>query len=157
MAGVHFCTTWNKTVPGNPVNVVLKNGYHHLDIFGPHQKFLGFYWVIKGNIRLFLFTVLLFGLTSSPFVSTRVLWPFGKYRKFNSVKITCFLDDGICTEYNCEEAKRKLELAQETLTKSGFIPNIEKSTWEPCEVLTWFRDRYKPFIRSIENHQVSHW
>ena len=47
------------------------------------------------------------------------------------------MDDGIGIEYNYEEAKRKSEFVQETLTKSGFIPNIQKSTWEPCKILTW--------------------
>ena len=33
----------------------LKNRYHHLDIFVPHHKFIGFSWVIKGNMS-FLFS-----------------------------------------------------------------------------------------------------
>ena len=41
------------------------------------------------------------------------------------------MGDGIGT------AKRKSEFLQETLTKSGFLPNIQKSTWEPCKILTW--------------------
>ena len=59
------------------------------------------------------------------------------FSRFNSVKITCFLDDIRGIEYNYQEAKRKSEFVQETLTKSGFIPNIQKSTWKPCKVLTW--------------------
>ena len=47
------------------------------------------------------------------------------------------MDDGIGIECNYEEAKRKPEFVQETLTKSGFIPNFEKSTWKPCKILTW--------------------
>ena len=46
----------------------LKNGYHHIDIFKPHQKVLGVSWVFKGNIKFFVFTVLPFGLTSAPFI-----------------------------------------------------------------------------------------
>ena len=49
----------------------LKNGYHHIDIFEPHQKFLGFSWIFKGNIKFFVFTVLPFGLTSAHFFSPR--------------------------------------------------------------------------------------
>ena len=109
----------------------LKNGYHHIDIFEPHQKFLGFSWIFKGNIKFFVFTVLPFGLTSAPFILTKVVRPLVKYWRLNSVKITCFLDDGIGIEYNYEEAKSKSEFVQGTLTKSGFIPNIQKSTWEP--------------------------
>ena len=105
----------------------LKNGYHHIDISEPHQKFLGFSWVFKGNIKFFVFTALSFGLTSAPFIFTKVVRPLVKYLRFNSAKITCFLDDGIGIEYNYEEA----------LTESGFIPNIQKSTWKPCKILTW--------------------
>ena len=45
------------------------------------------------------------------------------------------MDDGISIEYNYEEAKRKSEFVQETLTKSGFIPKTQKSTREPCKSL----------------------
>ena len=47
------------------------------------------------------------------------------------------MDDGIGTENNDEEAKHKSEFVRETLTKSGFIPSIQKFTWEPCKVVTW--------------------
>ena len=47
------------------------------------------------------------------------------------------MDGGIGIEYNYEEAKRKSEFVQETLTKSGFIPNIQKSTWEASKIFTW--------------------
>ena len=115
----------------------LKNGFHHIDIFELHQKFLGFSWEFKGNIKFFVFTVLPFGLTSAPFFSPKVVRPLVKYWRFNSVKITCFLDDGIGIEYNYEEEKDKSEFVQETLTKSGFIPNIQKSSWEPWKIITW--------------------
>ena len=36
----------------------LQNGHHHVDIFEHHQKFLGFSWVFKGNIKFFVFTAL---------------------------------------------------------------------------------------------------
>ena len=115
----------------------LMNGCHDSDIFKPYQKFLGFSWVFKVNTKFFVFTVLPFGLTSALFVFTKVVRPLVKYWTFNFVKISCFLGDGIGIEYNYEEAKRKSEFVQETLTKPGFIPNTQKSTWEPCKFLTW--------------------
>ena len=33
----------------------LKNDYHDIDIIEPHQKFLTFSWVFKGNIKIFRF------------------------------------------------------------------------------------------------------
>ena len=47
------------------------------------------------------------------------------------------MDDGTSIEYNYEKAKHKSEFVQQTLTKSGFIHKIEKSTWESCKILTW--------------------
>ena len=47
------------------------------------------------------------------------------------------MDDEIGIEYNYEEAQRKSEFVQETLTKSGFIPNIQKSTWEASKIFIW--------------------
>ena len=46
------------------------------------------------------------------------------------------MDDGIGIEYKYEEAMPKSEFVQQTLTKSGFIHNIQKSTWEPCKIHT---------------------
>ena len=43
----------------------LKSGYHHVEIFQPHQTFLGFSWSFTGVIKHFCFTVLPFGLTSA--------------------------------------------------------------------------------------------
>ena len=107
-------------------------------IFSNHiRSFSVFPGYLKVTLKLFVFTVLSFGLISAPFVFIKVVRPLVKYWRFSSVKITCFLDDGIGIEDNCEEAKRKSEFAQETLTKSGFIPNIQKSTWKPCKILTW--------------------
>ena len=70
-------------------NFDLENGYYHIDIFEPHQKFLG---------SFFIFTVSPFRITSAPFIFTKVK-SLVKYCRSNTVKITCFLDDGICIEY----------------------------------------------------------
>ena len=53
--------------------------------------------------------------------------PLIKYWRFNSIKITCFLDDGIGIEYNYEESKRKFEFVQETLKKNQVLYSIFKN------------------------------
>ena len=42
----------------------LKSGYHHIEIFQPHQTFLGFSWDFQGVTRYNIFTILPFGLLS---------------------------------------------------------------------------------------------
>ena len=47
----------------------LKSGYHHVDIFPSHQRFLGFSWTFPdGRTRYFAYTVLPFGLSSAPYI-----------------------------------------------------------------------------------------
>ena len=73
----------------------------------------------------FVLTVLPFALTSALFILTQVVRPLVKYWRFNSLKIAGFLNDGIGIEYSYEEAKRKSEFVQETLTKSVFTPKFK--------------------------------
>ena len=65
----------------------LKSGYHHIDIAEKHQTFLGFSWPAPDSIEkiFYVFTVLLCGLSSAPYVFTKVLKPLesiGEYRDF---------------------------------------------------------------------------
>ena len=58
----------------------LKSGYHHVDIFKDHQKFLSFAWTFRnGTTKFFQFTVLPFGLSSALYIFTKLLKPFVKY------------------------------------------------------------------------------
>jgi hypothetical protein len=53
----------------------LKSGYHHVDIFHSHCKYLGFKW--KNNF--YIFTVLPFGLMTSEYIFTKVVRSLVKY------------------------------------------------------------------------------
>ena len=44
----------------------LKSGYHHVDVFPDHRKYLAFSWDFGVGPRYFQFTVLPFGLSSAP-------------------------------------------------------------------------------------------
>ena len=58
----------------------LKSGYHHLDVFSEHQPYLGFSWKMDGETpSYFMFTVLPFGLTSAPYIFTKLLRPIVKH------------------------------------------------------------------------------
>ena len=57
----------------------LKNGYHHINIFEPHQTYLGFSWVFNSTTKYLIFTVLPFDLSTTPLVFTKVLRPLVKF------------------------------------------------------------------------------
>ena len=115
----------------------LKSGYHHVDVFEEHQTYLGFSWKIDNIVKFFVFTVLPFGLSTAPFVFTKVVRPLVKYWRFNSIKIACFLDDGLGIGNTFERALEDSTFVLNSLTKAGFIINSEKSVWQPTKVLTW--------------------
>ena len=74
----------------------LKSGYNHIDILQEHQTFLGFSWVANGVRKFFfVFTVLPFGLSSTPYIFTEVVRILFRYWRSHAVRITVYLDDGL--------------------------------------------------------------
>ena len=73
----------------------IKSGYHHVDIFPPHQSFLGFSWFYKGKVRYFCFRVLPFGLSSAPYIFTELFRPLVSNWRRKGIHIVVYLDDGL--------------------------------------------------------------
>ena len=73
----------------------LKSGYHHVDIFHPHQQFLGFAWDFEAVTRYFTFAVLPFGLSTARFCFTKLLRPLVRRWRLMSHSCFLYLDDGI--------------------------------------------------------------
>ena len=69
----------------------LKSGYHHIEIFQPHQTFLGFSWDFQGETRYNIFTVLSF---VAPYTFPKVLRPLVGWWRANGTYIALFLEDG---------------------------------------------------------------
>ena len=105
----------------------LKQGYHHVDIFPAHQTFLGFSWNVEGRRRHYVFTVLAFGLSSAPYLFTKLLRPLVRLWRSFGVQICVYLDDGIGTETSQEKEKVNSAFVKETLARAGFVTNEEKS------------------------------
>ena len=52
----------------------LKSAYHHIDICDDHVKYLSFKWCFgSGKYRFFAFQVLPFGLSSAPYIFSKVM------------------------------------------------------------------------------------
>ena len=105
----------------------LKNGYRHIDISSSHQTYPGFSWNINRSTKYFVFSVLHFGLSSAPFVFTKVVRPLVKRWRSHAVKIACFLDDGLGIAYTYQDALSCSNFVKITLINSGFVPNVTKS------------------------------
>ena len=116
----------------------LKSGYHHIEIFPDHRKFLAFEWDFGNGVsRYFQFCVLPFGLSSAPYIFTSILKPLQKSWRSQGIPIAIFLDDGLGGGTDFVSAKVNSLVVHSDLLKSGFVPNEEKSLWEPVQVITW--------------------
>ena len=118
-------------------NFDLKSGYHHLDLFQSHQPYTGFSFLVEGRVRFFFFTVLCFGLTTGPYIFTKLLRPLVRHWRIQGIQIAVFLDDGAGTNKNFDVCLSQAKQVQSDLISSGFIINEEKSTWVPCHSLVW--------------------
>ena len=87
----------------------LKSGYHHVEIFPEHRKFLAFSWGFDaGIIRYFQFAVHPFGLSSAPYLFTKLFRPLVKMWRCHGILIVVFLDDGLgegATRVNCQNSQ----------------------------------------------------
>ena len=115
----------------------LKSGYHHVDIFPPHQTYLGFSWVFNGVTKYFYFTVLPFGLTSAPYIFTKLMRPLVKFWRFNGIKIVVYIDDGCGAAHPLEVATAQSQTVRYSLRDAGFVVNSTKSIWAPVQSLIW--------------------
>ena len=75
-------------------NLIFK--FDYIGIFPAHQKFLTFAWDFgTGSFRYFQVCVLPFGLSSAPFIFTKLFKPLLKSWRGRGIPIAIFLDDGL--------------------------------------------------------------
>ena len=74
----------------------LKSGYHHVEIF-PGHRHLSFSWTFSSSHTrlLHFFSVLPFGISSAPYLFTKILKPLVKKCRSEGKSIVVFLDDGL--------------------------------------------------------------
>ena len=113
--------------------VDLKSGYHHLDILESHQKYLAFSWITDGKERFFVFTVLVFGLPSAPFIFTKVVRVLIKHWRGTAIGIFAFVDDFLSGAKSREEAAETSVQVKGDLECSGVIVCPEKTQWHQVQ------------------------
>jgi hypothetical protein len=124
----------------------LKSGCHHVEIFKDHQVFLSFAWTFQdGTTKYFQFTVLPFGLSSAPYIFTKLLKPLIKLWRSQGKTIALFLDDGLGADRSYLLAKIFSLKVHADLFRFGFLPNETKCFWDPTQEMTWLGVRINTF------------
>ena len=116
----------------------LKSAYHHIDVCEEHRKFLSFKWPSPdGIMKFYEFKVLPFGLSSAPYVFTKVVRQLVKYWRGRGYIILMYLDDGIGGDMSVERARILSDSVRQDLASSGFTVNDDKSIWDPTQKLVF--------------------
>ena len=115
----------------------LKSGYHHVDIFPGHHKYLGFRWDTNSETNYYVFTVLPFGLATACYLFTKLMRPLVRYWRGRGLKAIVYLDDGIIAVKGEQRALEESNLVRHELECAGFVINQEKSHWTPTKSIEW--------------------
>ena len=110
----------------------LKSGYHHINIAPEHRRFLCFSW----GGRFYSFNVLPFGLSSAPYVFTKVVRVLVKFWRAQGIRCMVYFDDGSAAGTSFAEAMRIGVYIRSTLESAGFVINDKKSCFTPTQTPT---------------------
>jgi hypothetical protein len=130
----------------------LKSGYHHVEISEQHQTFLGFSWRkpdFNGEV-FYVFTVLPFGLSTAPYIFTKLLKPLEKHWRSQGICIAIFLYDGWGTVQDHQDCHITAQAVKKDLASAGFITIDEKSVWVPTQVLNWLGSTWNLVLGTLK-------
>ena len=109
----------------------LKDAYFSISIAEKHRKFLQFYW----RNQLLQFTCLPFGLSSAPYVFTKLLRPVLTFLRDKGIRCLMYLDDMLILGRTATELNHNFALVKPLLTSLGFLVNEDKSVPGPTQEL----------------------
>jgi hypothetical protein len=104
------------------VTLDLQNGYYHIPVHPDHQDFLG----ISCRGHYYVWQVLPFGATCSPYYFNKVLRPVIQHLRQAGLRLTAFVDDFLLCASPSSLPAHKAQLLN-TLQSLGFHINFEKS------------------------------
>ena len=113
----------------------LKSGYHHIETFPDHRQYLGFSWNFGSVVKYFVSTVLPFGMSSAPYIFSKLVRSLVNYWCGLGRRVVTFLDDGIGRSPDYASCLVLSRLCRSDLDSAGFFVNLQKSVWQPSQVV----------------------
>ena len=108
----------------------LSDAYLTVPLHPSHRRFVQFTW--KGKI--FLFTCLTFGLSSTPRIFTKLLKPIVSFLRKRGIRLVIYLDDILIMNSCPEGLARDVALVRSTLEEVGFLINDKNQRHTPLSV-----------------------
>ena len=120
-------------VPSWAAKVDIQDAFLSVLISVLFQKYFAF-WI---DNRMYMFKRMPFGLTTAPWVFTRLMSTVKRFLRKKGVKINSFIDDFITWSHSQERASLHLEWTQRLLCWLGFSINFKKTSQSPTQYLQY--------------------
>ena len=111
---------------------------------------MAFSFTFDGKPRYFLFCSLPFGLSTSPYVFTKLLRPVVAHWRSQGIRISVCLDDGIGADSSKDSCSQDAQLVRGDLDRLGLLVKEEKSNFEPRQ-----KGEHLGFILDLTNGEFS--
>lgn len=107
----------------------LRSGYSHILVNETFRTYLGFSW----RDQHYVYKVLPFGLSVSPWIFTKLLKPAIRLLRSRGVKICAYVDDILVVAESKELCQRHTCMLRNLLDKLGWLVRPDKSSPEPTQ------------------------
>lgn len=124
----------------------LKDAYYFINIHRDFRKYLRFQF----EEELYEFNVLPFGLSTAPYIFTKIMKPIVRILRSAALLSINYLDDYCLMGQTYEECLNNTKQTFKLLTSLGFIINKEKSCMIPSKICTFLG-----FVLDSEKFQIT--
>ena len=128
----------------------LTDAYLHVPIHRRSRKYLRF--TLRG--RVYQFKALPFGLSTSPFVFTRLMTVIATFLRRRAITLHPYLDDWFSRNQNCRRLLEHRQFVLSLINSLGLIINYEKSDLVPAQVFTFIGMEFLTHINIVRVPQA---
>ncbi len=118
------------------VSLDLKDAYLHVPIHPSHWRYLRFaLWSPTGELIVYRWKVLPFGLATAPRIFTKLLTPLAAHLHLQGCLIYPYINDLFHAQASANQTARTRNISLRCHFKLGFIINHTKSALVPSQVM----------------------
>jgi ribonuclease HI len=110
-------------------SIDLKDAYFHVPIHKSSRPYLRFVW----NQTIYQFKALCFGLSTAPYVFTRVFRLVSTLAHQRGYRLYRYLDDWLLAAQSPQEVATATQFVLETCNQLGLLVNLDKSELQPTQ------------------------
>lgn len=114
-------------------SIDLKDAYFHVPIHPSHRRYLRFQW--QG--ATYQFRALCFGLSTAPFLFTRILQPVSAWVHARGIRLTRYLDDWLIAASDQVSSSEHTGVVTQLCQDLGLMVNSQKSDLIPSQTAVY--------------------